>query len=152
MHYRFATDADLTALTRLNRQLIEDEGHHNRAKSDAELEERMRDFLAGDYQAVLFEDAGRIVAYALYTNHSEHNDTIDTIYLRQFFVCRDCRRKGIGRAAIRVLKEEIWPKKKRLTVGVLWHNDVGRAFWQAVGYKAYSLDLEILPAADHDHE
>ncbi len=42
-----------------------------------------------------------------------------------------------------VLMNEIWPKEKRLTVGVLSHNEIARKFFQSVGYKEYSLELEI---------
>lgn len=143
IQYRLATPEDIPTLAQLNQQLVEDEQHVNRFQACAFFETRMRQFLEQEYKAVLFEDDGRIVAYALYTEAGERSDTI---YLRQFFVCRDRRRQGIGREAMRLLKEEVWPKDRRLTVGVLWHNEAGRAFWKVVGYQEYALDLEILPA------
>ena len=82
MRYRFATLDDVPILAGLNRQLVEDEGHRNRLKSDAWFEERMRGFLTGGYQAVMFEQAGETLAYALYVDHPDHSDTI---YLRQIF-------------------------------------------------------------------
>lgn len=144
MRYRFATLDDVPILTRMNRQLVEDEQHRNRFQSDAWFEKRMRGFLTGRYKAVLFEREGEIVAYALYTDHPDHSDTI---YLRQIFVDRAHRRQGIGREAMRILKEEIWPQDKRLTVEVLVSNDVAQAFYEAVGFRAYSLELEI-PASE----
>lgn len=144
MRYRFATLNDVPLLTRMNRHLVEDEQHRNRFKSDAWFEERMRGFLTGGYKAVLFEVYGEIVAYALYTDHPDHDDTI---YLRQIFVDRAWRRKGIGREAIRILKEAIWPKEKRVTVGVLVDNQVARAFYKAVGFREYSIELEISVSA-----
>ena len=140
MKYRLATLDDVDTLARMNRQLIEDEKHRNRFKSDAWLEDRMRGFLTGGYEAVLFEQAGQVVAYALYTQHPEHDDTI---YLRQIFVDRQLRRQGIGREAMRLLKEEIWPKDKRLTVEVLVGNHVAQAFYEAVGFRPYCFELEI---------
>ena len=140
MRYRLATLDDVQTLTRMNRQLVEDEGHRNRFRCDAWFEERMRGFLTGGYDAVFFELEGEAVAYALYTDHPEHDDTI---YLRQIFVDRAHRRKGIGREAMRVLKEEVWPKGKRLTVEVLVDNQVARAFYKAAGFREYSLELEI---------
>ena len=100
MKHRIATLDDVPLLARMNRQLVEDEQHRNRSKSDAWLEDRMRRFLSGRYEAVLFEQVGRTVAYALYAQHSDH---ADTIYLRQIFVDRSCRRRGIGREAMRIL-------------------------------------------------
>lgn len=106
----------------------------------AQLGERMAKWLAGEYRAVLFSD-GEPVAYALYRPEAEQ------VYLRQFFVCRERRRSGIGRAAFEILRNEIWPKEKRLTVDVLCRNEAGIAFWRSVGYRDYCLSLEIMPDA-----
>lgn len=54
MDLRAATEADVPLLARWNRELIEDEGADN-LTSPAELEARMRAWLAGDYRAVIFE-------------------------------------------------------------------------------------------------
>jgi predicted acetyltransferase len=140
--YRLATLEDVPALSVLNKRLTEDEDHPNQVKPLAFFEQRMRRFLMEEYDAILFEIDGEIVAYALYT---KYGDQSTTIYLRQFFVQRDHRRRGIGKEAMHILKEQVWPQDKRLTVSVLWHNKAGRAFWQAVGYEPYSLDLEIEP-------
>lgn len=143
MDYRLATLEDMPTLAVLNKQLTEDEDHPNQVKPLAFFEQRMRRFLMEEYDAILFEIDGEIVAYALYTKYDQQSTTI---YLRQFFVQRDRRKQGIGREAIHILREQVWPQDKRLTVSVLWHNKAGRAFWQAVGYEPYSLDLEIKPA------
>lgn len=105
----------------------------------SELEQRMKGWLATEYAAVIFEDGEEVVGYALYCEEPEE------IYLRQLFVVRNRRRQGIGRQAMEVLRTQIWPKHKRLTVGVLVHNTAAIAFWRAVGYQDYSLTLEILP-------
>ena len=144
MHYRFATLDDVVLLARLNQQLVEDEQHRNRFKPESWFEDRMRAFIAGEYRVVLFEIENQVVAYALYRNHPEHPDTI---YLRQIFVDRTHRRQGIGKEALRFLKEEILPGDKRLTVEVLVGNKAARDFYRAVGFREYSLELEI-PAED----
>lgn len=104
-----------------------------------ELEQRMRGWLVSEYAAVIFERDGEIVAYALYREKPEE------IYLRQFFVARNRRRKGIGRKAIEILRSQIWPRNKRLTVDVLVQNVIAVLFWRAMGYKDFYLALEILP-------
>ena len=138
MTYRLATVEDCPLLGKLNHQLIRDEGHRN-PMTVPELEQRMRRWLEGDYVAVLFEEAGKVVAYALYRERP------DEIYLRQLLVVRQRRRKGLGRQAMHLLRSEIWPQTKRLTVEVLVANTAGVAFWRSVGYRDYSLQLEILP-------
>jgi len=104
-----------------------------------ELEQRMRGWLTGEYQAVIYENAGEFVAYALYCERERE------IYLRQLFVVRHRRSQGIGRRAVEILRSQIWPKNKRLTVEVLTANERAVSFWRSVGYADYSLSLEILP-------
>lgn len=140
MNFRRATLADCLLLAKLNHQLIRDERHRNKMIVP-ELEQRMRGWLASEYAAILFEKEGQVVAHALYREQPEE------IYLRQLFVARDRRRQGIGRAAIEILRTQIWPKNKRLTVDVLVHNTAAIAFWRAVGCKDYCLTLEIMPPA-----
>jgi predicted acetyltransferase len=138
MNFRRATLNDCALLAELNHQLIRDEGHRNKM-TVPELEQRMKGWLASEYAAVLFENDGEVVAYALYREQPEE------IYLRQLFVVRNQRRKGIGREAVKILRSKIWPKNQRLTVEVLVQNEAAVAFWRAVGYKDYCLTLEILP-------
>lgn len=128
------SDADLLGL--LNHQLIQDEGHRN-PMTVPELQERMRGWLGGGYAAVLFENETEIVAYALYREEPE------LIYLRQFFVQRHCRRKGIGQKALHLLRTQIWPAHKRLTVEVLTSNHASISFFKAEGFREYCLTLEI---------
>jgi len=139
MTFRRATLDDSALLAELNHQLIHDEGHRN-PMTVPELEQRMKDWLASEYAAVIFEEGGKAIAYALYREEPEE------IYLRQLFVRRNRRRQGVGHKAIEIVRTEIWPKNKRLTVAVLVQNTAAIAFWRAVGYKDCSLTLEILPA------
>jgi GNAT superfamily N-acetyltransferase len=138
MTFRPATADDCPRLAELNHQLIRDEGHRG-PMTVAELEQRMHGWLTGEYRAVLFEDAGEVVAYALFREQPEE------IYLRQLYVVRDRRSQGIGRRAVEILRSQVWPKTKRLTVDVLIGNKRGVAFWRRVGYTDYCLSLEILP-------
>jgi predicted acetyltransferase len=123
----------------LNAQLIQDEGHRN-SMTAVQLEDRMRRWLtSGEYQALLWEDHGEVVAYALF------RETEAEVYLRQFFVVRHRRREGIGRQAIAALFTQVWPRHKRWTVSVLVKNAPAVAFWRAMGYVDYDLTLEIMP-------
>ncbi len=139
LQWRAATGADCPILAELNHQLIRDEGHRNKMNV-AQLEERMRGWLhTGEYAAIVFEQAGTLVAYALYRESPEE------IYLRQFFVARPRRREGIGRAATEILLRQLWPANKRLLVEVLAQNVAGIAFYRAVGFRDYSVALEVMP-------
>ena len=136
--FRVATLQDCGLLAELNHQLIRDEGHRN-PMTVPQLEQRMRAFIEGEYRAIIFEQNREVVAYALYREEPEE------IYLRQLFVVRHRRQQGIGRRAVEILRSQVWPKTKRLTVEVLVANQDAVAFWRAVGYTDYSLTLEIMP-------
>ena len=79
------------------------------------------------------------MAYALYREQPEE------IYLRQLFVVPHRRRQGIGRWAVEILRSQVWPKTKRLTVEVLVVNTAAVAFRRAMGYVDYALTQEIMP-------
>ena len=145
MQYRDATIEDAALLGDLNHQLIEDEGHRN-PMSREELAERMVQWLESDYRAILFEQGSATVAYALFRNGQ------DSVYLRQFFVQRPFRRSGVGKRCIEILRSEVFPQDKRITVDVLSHNSAAISFWRAVGFSDYCLTLEASPkrhAADN---
>ncbi len=135
MRYRQAAEGDVDLLAEMNHQLIRDERHRN-PMTVPELAERMRGWLRGEYTAIIFEEEDGPVAYALYGR-----DPV-SIYLRQFFVARDHRRRGIGRQAVGILLGEVWPRGARITVEVLTHNHTGHAFWRAMGFVEYSVALE----------
>jgi predicted acetyltransferase len=137
LRHRVATSKDHARLAELNLQLIRDEGHRN-PMTVPELEERMREWLATGYAAVIFEADQELAAYALYREEPRE------IYLRQLFVVSQHRRRGIGRRAFEILRT-LWPAGKRLTVEVLAKNAPAVAFWRSLGYQDYSLKLEILP-------
>jgi GNAT superfamily N-acetyltransferase len=135
MRYRRATDDDILVLARMNRDLIRDEGHRN-PMSEAELGERMRGWLAAEFEAVLFEDYTGAAGYALFRIDPEH------VYLRQFFVEPARRRQGIGRAAIEHLSRHFWSGNCRVRIEVLSGNAPAIAFWRAAGFVDYCISME----------
>jgi ribosomal protein S18 acetylase RimI-like enzyme len=140
MDHRPATLRDCELLGEWNYQLIRDEGHRNRM-TIGELTERMRGWLAGEYNAVIFAEGGQEVGYAVYREEPKE------LYLRQLFVRRDQRRRGYGRKAMEILRDQVWPSEKRLTVEVLVANEAAVRFWRSVGYRDYALLLEIVPVS-----
>jgi predicted acetyltransferase len=135
---RFAQEGDIAVLSGLNHQLIRDEGHRN-PMTVPELEERMRGWIESSaYQAVMLELDGFLAGYALF-----RREPAPTVYLRQFFICRDHRRQGIGRRAIALLLSELWQPGTRVIVDVLVGNKSAIAFWKAVGFVDYSVCLEM---------
>jgi GNAT superfamily N-acetyltransferase len=103
-----------------------------------ELEQRMRHWLEGEYQAVLFEDGQGTAGYALYRREAEG------VYVRQFFVRPERRRQGIGRTAWAWLCENLWRESPRIRLDVLVGNAAGIQFWRSVGFEDYCLTMEVI--------
>ena len=136
--WKFAGVEDAGLLGEWNRQLIQDEGHRNPMSVD-ELTARMRGWLGGEYRGLIYSVAELPVGYALYRVEAEG------IYLRHFFVCSGQRRRGCGREGFRILREEVWPEGRRLSVAALCRNAPAVAFWRALGFVDYCLTLELEP-------
>ncbi len=120
----------------MNKQLIEDEGHRN-AMDLADLQKRMAGWVDSvEYTVQIFEADSTTVGYCVYKDAEDH------IYLRQFFIGREFRRRGFGTAALARLAQ-IWPGR-RLRLDVLSGNETGIQFWQASGFSEYAYILERL--------
>jgi GNAT superfamily N-acetyltransferase len=133
--FRFATLADAPVLAEMNHRLIRDEGHRNRM-TVPELRERMEGWLRGEYRAAVFECDGAPFGYALFRDEPEF------VYLRQFWVTPEVRRRGIGRSALAWLRANAWQNAPRIRLDVLIGNADGIAFWRAVGFRDYCLTME----------
>ena len=139
MQWTRATINESRLLAEMNSRLLEDEGHRKRGMSLADLDRRMAGWLgSGEYQAILFR-TDLPVAYALF-----RLDGSD-VFLRQFFVEREQRRQGIGRAALEILRNAVWTPSSRVTLEILAHNVAAQSFWRAVGFRDYAVEMELLP-------
>jgi GNAT superfamily N-acetyltransferase len=130
MNIQKCTLTDCALLAAMNKQLIEDEKHDNPMSLD-QLVLRMREFLAGDYGAYLFINGDEIVGYALV------KESVSPKYLRQFFICRDHRRKGFGRAFFSKLMDLLG--EKAIDVEVLCWNESAIQFWRELGFSPRSI-------------
>ena len=125
------TQADTEILAAMNKQLIEDERHDN-PMDIPQLQERMAGFLSGDYIAVFCaDDKSNILGYALV------NKTASPLYLRQFFICRESRRKGYGKQFFSQLLEYLGTDMIDIEV-IVW-NEAGKAFWENLGFQPRSI-------------
>jgi GNAT superfamily N-acetyltransferase len=133
---RLARQDECALLGRFNAQLIRDERHEN-AMTSAELGDRMREWLADDYRACLFETKAGPTGYALF------RDLPECVHLRHFFVVPECRGIGLGRRAFQRLRAEFFPVDKRVLVEVLTWNASGLAFWKSLGFGERYLGLQL---------
>ena len=131
-----ATAADIPLLAALNLELYEDEQHPYPLDLPA-LTERMARWVAGEYRVLLFRRGPRVAGYAVW------RDEEFGAYLRQFFICRDQRRQGVGRSAVKLLCREVFPKGRPLHLDSSTWNTDAIAFWHALGFHDVSLGLEL---------
>lgn len=136
LEYRLGKQEDVAWLAEMNQQLIRDEKHRNRTTL-SELEKRMSDFLRNQYSTVIVSCNQVDIGYALYRQEE------DWIYLRQLFVKREMRRKGVARAMIEWLRDNPWSECQRIRVEVLVGNLAGINFWRSVGFKDYCITMEM---------
>jgi len=140
-----AEPSDVPLLADWNAQLIADEGHRHQLNPE-QLRKRMSGWLSSIYRAAIFSESDAAVAYALFTDNQKE------IHLRHFFVVRDHRRRGIGRQAIQLLRDEVWPSDRRRVVDALAGNRQAIDFWRAVGFIDYSITFEMLPEREEPGE
>lgn len=138
---RSASLADLSLLAEMNKRLIEDEGSRN-PMSVAQLAERMRGWLLGDWAARLFLADEQIIGYALYQlRRDEYFPDQIVVYLRQFYIEREARRRGLGTEALRTLVAEHFPPDCTVVIDVLAANLQGYAFWQHAGFQPHCITM-----------
>ncbi|MDE0018521.1 MAG: GNAT family N-acetyltransferase [Candidatus Poribacteria bacterium] len=119
--------SDVERLAELNRCLIEDERHPN-PMNIPELTERMNAWLATDYICYLAKESRHIIAYCLYRDDGKY------YYMRQLYVDRSHRRKGIATQLLDWLYENVWTDKK-VRLDVLVHNEDAVAFYKRYGFR-----------------
>ncbi len=119
------TDAEI--LAELNKRLIEDERHPN-PMNIVQLTQRLKAWLATDYICYVAKQNEHIVAYCLYRDDGEH------YYMRQLYVDRTHRRKGIATQLLDWLYENVWTDKK-VRLDVLAHNEDAVAFYKNYGFR-----------------
>jgi len=125
---------DLDLLAVLNKQLIADENYDNKMTLE-QLKVRMAGFINTDYKAYLFNENNELKGYAL-VNHGR-----EPLYLRQFFICRDSRRKGYGKVAFAKLIDLLGTDQ--IDIEVMYWNERGYEFWKSVGFKERSVYMRL---------
>lgn len=120
---------DITQLALLNKQLIEDENSDN-PMTVKELEERMAGFLSSEYNAYFFVVEENVIGYALVKH------TCTPLYLRQFLIDRNYRKKRYGTEAVNALMAYL--SIESMDIEVLPWNERGIRFWESCGFQEIS--------------
>lgn len=134
---------DAPLLAEMNAQLIQDEGSRN-PMTVVKLEQRMRGWLTSGWSAVLMRRSEQLVGYALYQVREDEYTQAPEVYLRQFFVKREHRGQGLGRAAFQQFVRVLVPPGAVVVLQVLEANPRARRFWESVGCRPYCTTLRYL--------
>jgi GNAT superfamily N-acetyltransferase len=140
---RQATPADFDLLARMNRELIEDEGHRN-PMTVPQLKERFQRFVSKDgwHVDVILID-GTIGGFATHRYEPDVTEPSgQRVYLRQFYIARDRRGGGVGRAALDLLIDARFKDGDRIFLNVLEANPGGKQFWTRTGFAPYDTTME----------
>ncbi len=139
---RPATLADVPTLANWNKQLIEDEGSRN-PMNIMELNNRMIGLLRSDWRAVMINVDGEEAGYMLYKEgRDDYFPDQPTVYVRQFFIRREKRSKGLGEASFNLISEKHFPKGSELSLEVLESNPRGNKFWEKIGFRVYCTTMK----------
>ncbi|WP_416298156.1 GNAT family N-acetyltransferase [Paenibacillus illinoisensis] len=138
-----ATKSDLQILAEMNKQLIEDEKSLN-PMGIKELEERMSEFLKNNWEIDLIMNEAEIIGYTLYQYQEDLiNREEKQVYIRQYFIKRECRSMGYGIAGIELLRKTHFKDVKKIEIDVLETNPEGKRFWERAGFKPYYTNMRI---------
>jgi len=135
-------EADLAWLAAMNRALIDDSGARNRMTPE-DFAARFRRRAAEGYRILVFELEDRPVAFASYQPRVT-DDGVSYTHLAQFHVAGEHRGRGVGRQAF-ALRRAGWPAGGRVTLDVLCANAAGRRFWDSLGFRPFSIAMELAP-------
>jgi GNAT superfamily N-acetyltransferase len=140
---RRAGPTDAPVLAEMNRHLIEDEGSRN-PMALAQLEARLYGWLEGGWAVLLILADGDVAGYCVYqVRRDEYFPENVEVYLRQYFIRREFRGRGIGRAALRRIVAECCPPGATIVVDVLAGNPRGRRFWEQTGFEPYCTTMKM---------
>jgi 8-oxo-dGTP pyrophosphatase MutT (NUDIX family) len=131
-----AGEESLPLLAEFNRQLLKDQGLR-REVTVAELENRLRELIAGDFQAVLFYWKNDPVGYCLYRLHPRY------AHIRHIHLQPDIRRHVDLSEAFSLLRREELQDFAMIRIDVPEADRDSITLWESQGFRPRSLRLEL---------
>jgi len=144
MDFKEFTESDISLVANWNMQLHEDEASTPITR-DA-ITDRYRRWLCGDqFKGVIFLVKQEPIAYVIYEHRAVLPDSRDqeSVYIRQFFVAREARRKGFGTKAFDLFMEAIVPSGVSVRLNVKASNPSGQRFWESLGFESENIEYEL---------
>ena len=134
---------DVPLLAQMNDRLVEDQGSQN-PFSLRDLEQRFSEWLeTGAYQIDVVLEHDQIVGYTVYQQRSDYYYSDQkVVYVRHFYIEREKRGRGLGRAAFQMLVQTRFPKGHAITLDVVATNLTGQSFWSKLGFTPYFIAMK----------
>ncbi|SEA66706.1 GNAT family N-acetyltransferase [Paraburkholderia sartisoli] len=138
-----AKPSQFELLARMNKELIEDEGHRNPMNVE-ELCQRFERFVSTEgYSLDVILWCNEVIGFATYRQEPDSAEACGYhIHLRQFYISRDVRGRGLGSLAFESLTRARFKRGERLFLNVLETNPRGKEFWKKTGFKPYDTTME----------
>jgi len=85
------------------------------------------------------------VGYVIYEHRAVQPDSRDreSVYIRQFFISREARRKGFGTTAFRLFLATTVPEGICVRLNVKASNPTGQRFWESLGFESENIEYEL---------
>lgn len=143
---RPALPSDLNLLAGMNKRLLEDERSRN-PMDLAALRERLTAWLeTSEYAIDLFLSGAHVVGYAVHQTRSADPSTGQRyVHLRQLYIERDARGKGLGTQALHSLINTRFPRGCSVKLEVLAGNPGAQRFYEHVGFAPYATTMVWQP-------
>lgn len=129
---------DIPKLAEWNVELHEDEGSIPMTIDGAEARLR-RWFADSSFEGFIISVDDRSVGYVLYQKVPPSPDirgSLESIYIRQFYISREERRAGYGRSAMEFFTQEVVSGGLLIDLDVKCSNAAGQKFWESLGFEA----------------
>lgn len=135
--------SDVPLLAQMNDRLVVDQGSLN-PFSMAELEQRFNEWLqTGTWQVDVVLEREQVVGYAVYQQREDYYYPDQrVVYVRQFYIEREYRGQGVGRAAFQALRQSRFPKGFPVALDVVATNPAGQHFWSKLGFSPYFVAMK----------
>ena len=135
---------DVPLLGKMNSRLVDDQGTDNTWPL-SKYEERFREWLQkGPWQVDVILEKGQIAGYAIYQLRADYfYPEQPVIFVRQFYIEREHRRRGLGRAAFQDLIDKRFPEGyDAIALDVMAANTGGQQFWTKLGFATYFVAMK----------
>ena len=139
------TEIDVPLVAKWNIQLHEDEASTPMTVEAAE-NRHLRWLKDETFQGALFLINQEPIGYIIFEHRPVDPDlrASESVYVRQFFICRESRRKNYGTTAFNTFLNRYVPLTANVLLNVKSSNPVGQKFWESLDFNPENIEYEFV--------